>query len=146
MNVRDAMTRNPACCTPSTPLPEVARKMTENDCGCIPVLGDDGRPVGVVTDRDVVCRAVAEDKNPEKLTAKDCMTTPCVTVREDESLDDCCRTLEDKQIRRAVVVDDEGRCCGIIAQADIAEHLPPARTGSVVKTVSQPTDAASRIQ
>lgn len=143
--VQDAMTANPTCCSPSTPLPEVAQKMVQADCGCIPVLDEGGKPVGVITDRDIACRAVAENKNPGTLTAADCMTGTCVVVRSDESLEDCCKRLEDNQIRRAVVVDEQGRCCGIIAQADIAKHASGSTAASVVKSVSQATDQPSRV-
>ena len=82
MQVKEVMTANPACCTADTPLPEVARLMVEHDCGEIPVVQNETKkiPVGVVTDRDIVCRTVAKDRNPLDLTAADCMTRPVVTV------------------------------------------------------------------
>ena len=78
MQVKDVMTANPACCTPNNALPEVARMMVDNDCGEIPVVENQEKkiPVGVITDRDIVCRAVANDKNPLELKVKDCMTKP----------------------------------------------------------------------
>jgi len=120
--VKDVMTANPACCTSETSLQEVAHMMMENDCGEIPVVdsAQSRRPIGVITDRDIVCRAVAQGKNTLALTAGDCMTNPCLTVSPDNSLDECIKVLEESQIRRVPVVDASGGCCGIVAQADIA--------------------------
>src|SRR5438105_2563014 len=120
MQVREIMTGNPACCSPDSNLQEVARMMLENDCGEIPVVhGNDKRPIGVITDRDITCRAVAQGKNPLQMKARDCMSTPALTVTPEMSLEECCRIMEEKQIRRMPVVDEHGCCCGIVAQADI---------------------------
>jgi CBS domain-containing protein len=145
--VRDIMTEDPACSTPDTPLQEVARLMAENDCGCIPVVESEQnpRPVGVVTDRDIACRVVAEGKNPQELTAADCMSTPCVTVTEETSVDDCCAVLEENQIRRAVVVDEKGDCCGMVAQADIAQQGTNEQAAGVVESVFRPSDSPSSV-
>ena len=145
MKVQEIMTRDPACCAPETPLEEVARLMVEHDCGCIPVLDEEKKPIGVITDRDICCRAVAQGKNPLELKASDCMTDQCIVVTPDTSVDDCCATLEKNQIRRAVVVDDAGRCCGIVAQADLAERTDDL-VKEVVRSVSRPTDAASGLE
>ena len=145
MEVKDIMTPDPACCTPDTTLQRVAELMVENDCGEIPVIESvsSTKPVGVVTDRDIVCRTVAKGINPLTLTASDCMTTPCVTVTPDTSLDECCRMLEEKQIRRVPVVDASGACCGIVALADIAKHAKKRETAEVVREVSEPSASAS---
>lgn len=148
MRAEDIMTRDPACCTPDTKLREVAQLMVEHDCGEIPVVKSkhDATPVGVLTDRDIVCRIVAEGKNPVDMTAADCMSTPCVSVTEDSSVDDCCRIMEENQIRRVPVVDHAGSCCGIVAQADVAMHTDLGKTGHVVGKVSQPSEQASRVR
>ncbi|HEV8131834.1 MAG TPA: CBS domain-containing protein [Acidobacteriota bacterium] len=126
MQVKEIMTKEPTCCAPDTKLQEVARMMLEHDCGEIPVV--DGRVskalVGVVTDRDITCRAVAKGKNPLEMTAADCMTSPATAVTPETSLEDCCKLMERMQIRRVPVVDKAGDCCGIVAQADIAKHSP----------------------
>lgn len=137
--VKDIMTENPVCCTSETPLEEVARMMLENDCGCIPVVtGSNRKPLGTVTDRDITIRAVAQGKNPLQLKAADCMTPSVVTVIEDDSVDDCCQKMEEHKIRRVVVVNSAGSCCGIVAQADIARSTDKKKTGEVVEEVSQP--------
>jgi len=136
MTVAEIMTKDPACCSPDTSLQEVAKLMVENDCGCIPVV-QDGEPVGTITDRDIAVRTVAEGKNPLDLTASDAMSSNVVSVAEDCSLDECCKVMEDHQIRRVLVVDASGACCGIIAQADIAANASTKDTGEVVQEVSK---------
>src|SRR6266545_4056529 len=93
MQVKDIMTRGPACCTPDTNLQEVVRMMVERDCGGIPVVDErqNMKPVGIVTDRDICCRTVGEGKNPLEMTASDGMSSPCVPVTPDMSVEDCCR-------------------------------------------------------
>ena len=145
MQVREAMTADPACCTPDTTLSDIALLMIDNDCGEVPVVDDlEGRHlVGVVTDRDIVCRAVADGKSPSDTTAADVMTDSVITVRDNADLDDCCKKMETHQIRRVPVVNEEGGCCGIVAQADIARDGSEGETVEVVKDVSQPNDESS---
>ena len=142
MQVKDVMTADPACCSPDTNLAEVAQLMVNNDCGEIPILEKD-KPVGVITDRDIVVRAIAKGNNPLDLTAADCMTTPCVTVTPETSIEECGRILEQNKIRRVPVVDADGCCCGIVALADIALRANQKVTTDVVKEVSEPGAAAS---
>ena len=147
MKVKDMMTSEPACCTSDTALPEVARMMVDKDCGEIPVVENKSSkiPVGVVTDRDIVCRTVANGLNPLDLTAADCMTKPIVTVTPDMSLEECCRIMEEKLIRRVPVVDDRGACVGMLAVADVARHTGKNVAGHVVREVSEPTSSASAV-
>jgi CBS domain-containing protein len=137
------MTPDPACCSPGTSIDEVARLMVQNDCGEIPVVDTSDQVVGVVTDRDIVCRVVAEGKNPIGYTAETCMSEPVVTVPEDMALDDVVKTMETHQIRRVPVVGDDGACCGIIAQADIALEAPEPEVAELVREVSKGTGDAS---
>jgi CBS domain-containing protein len=145
MNVKDLMTPDPACCTIDTSLPEVARLMVTKDCGEIPVIENQMTkiPIGVVTDRDIVCRVVAKDQNPLEMTASACMSKPVVTVTPDMSLEECCRLMEEKLVRRLPVVDDSGVCVGIISVADIALHTGKNVAGHIVREVSEPTMSAS---
>jgi CBS domain-containing protein len=119
--------------------------MIDHDCGEIPVVEskDSKLPIGVITDRDIVCRAVAPGLNPLDLTVAHCMTKPCVTVTPDMTVEECSRIMEENQIRRVPVVDAGGSCCGIVALADIALRAKKAVAGEVVQEVSQPTAAAS---
>jgi CBS domain-containing protein len=146
MTVRDIMTADPACCAPETSLYEVAQMMAECDCGEIPVCDPQGAPVGVVTDRDIVCRLVAKGQNPAELSARDCMSTPVVTATPEMSLEDCARVMEAHQVRRLPVVDERGACCGIVTQADLATKAPGDATLEVVGRVSAPTDFASSVR
>lgn len=144
MKVEDLMTANPTCCKADTGLQDVARMMVEHDCGEILVVDSSGKPMGVLTDRDICCRTVAKGVNPLDMKARDIMTSPCITVTPDTSLDDCCNLMEDKQIRRVLVVDALSRCCGIVAQADIAHHDRNKReVAKVVEKISQPQHAAA---
>ncbi|HTL47852.1 MAG TPA: CBS domain-containing protein [Verrucomicrobiae bacterium] len=134
--VEEIMTKNPACCGAGDGLQVVARQMCEADCGEIPVLDEDLRPMGVLTDRDITCRTVARGLNPLELTAGECMTPHCVTVGRGATIEECCALMEEHQVRRLPVVDDKGRCCGIVSQADIAFEGPD-KIAELVQEVSR---------
>jgi CBS domain-containing protein len=140
-SLNDVMTANPACCTPDTPLREVARLMVEHDCGQIPVVErlPTGRPLGVVTDRDIIVRMVAQERDVSAARAADCMSSPATRVSREASLADCCALMEKKQIRRLLVVDDDDAVCGIVAQADIARSGRDQATAEMVKEISEPS-------
>jgi CBS domain-containing protein len=140
MQVRDIMTPNPACCTPATPMQEVAMLMVDNDCGCIPIVENTTtmRPVGVITDRDMVTRMVAQGINPVERAAADYMSSPVITVREDASISECLNLMEQHKIRRVPVVGNLGEVVGMVAQADVALRLSEERAADVVKEVSEP--------
>ena len=144
MDIRSGMTPNPACCTQGTTLQEAARLMLENDCGQIPVMDGARQPIGVITDRDIAIRGVAQGFDPATTTVGECMTAPVLTVQEDRPLEDCCQMMEQAKIRRVVVVDGRGGISGIVAQADIALAGRDETTAEVVKEVSEP--GASRTQ
>ncbi|MEX2495144.1 MAG: CBS domain-containing protein [Woeseia sp.] len=139
MQVQQIMTTDPACCSPEAGLVEIAKMMASNDCGEIPVLDEGSRPVGVVTDRDIVCRVVAEGKDAKQMNARDIMTSPVVTVRPEDSLQDCRTKMEQSQIRRVPVVDENGVCCGMISQADIARAASEHDIAELLRDVSQPS-------
>lgn len=124
MKVKDIMTFRPACCSPLTNLKEVAQMMRECDCGEIPVVENinDLKPVGIITDHDIVCLALAVGKDPLGMVAGECMSKPCVTVNLETPVEDCYRIFQENYIRRIPVVDEQGRCCGMVSQADFAAH------------------------
>lgn len=145
MQVNEIMTTDPACCRPETSLQEVGKMMIDHDCGEIPVVEnrESNLPIGVITDRDIVCRTVARGLNPLDLTVAECMSTPCVTVTPDMSVEECSKIMEENKIRRVPVVNAAGSCCGIVALADIALHARRNVAAEVVKEVSESSSAAS---
>ncbi len=140
MNVESIMTKNPACCTPDMDLTEAAQLMLRYDCGEIPVVfsKNDKKILGVITDRDICTRAVAIGLNPAAMHVGQCMSYPVISIRNTTSIEDCCQIMEDHQIRRLPVVDDNESCCGIISLADIARYQESYLTAEVVKHISQP--------
>jgi len=136
MQVHEIMTKNPACCAPDTKLEEVARMMVEQDCGAIPVCDENHHPMGMITDRDITVRAVARGKNPLELTARECMSSPVVCISADADVEEACDLLEERGLRRVIVVDADGATSGIVAQADIAENLGEDEAGELVQAVS----------
>jgi CBS domain-containing protein len=147
MQVREIMTQNPACCTPDSTLQDVARMMEQNDCGCIPVVNSliGMKPVGTITDRDITIRTVAANHNPIDMKASDIMTTDIATVKPGMSIEECFDVMEDREIRRVLVVDEQGKCCGIVAQADVVQSSTnPVRTNRVIREISE--SAPSRNQ
>jgi CBS domain-containing protein len=140
----DVMTPGPACCAPDTPLEAVAKLMVQHNCGEIPVVDANGELIGVVTDRDIVCRVLATGKNPLDQTVQACMSQPAITVHPDTTLADVMATMERHQIRRVPVVDDHERCVGIVAQADLAWAGPRKDVAVLVREVSRDTDLPSR--
>jgi CBS domain-containing protein len=130
------MTANPASCSPETPIRQVAQLMIDNDCGQIPVVDAGGKPLGVVTDRDIAVRLVAAGK--AAATAADAMSSPCQFVAADSNVQDAIRMMESAKIRRVPVVDADGRLSGIVSIADIALAGKQEATAQVVKQVSEP--------
>lgn len=108
--------------------------MAENDCGAIPVC-ENAKLVGIVTDRDITCRSLAQAKNPLLMNAADVMTKEVVTINPEETMDDAVRIMEDRQVRRLPVVE-HGIVVGILSQADIAEQAAEKVTGALVREIS----------
>jgi len=143
--VQDLMTSNPTCCTRQDSVEVAARKMVECDCGAIPVVEDlhSLRPIGVITDRDIACRVVAEGLNPAACTVKQVMTPEPATLRLDATIHECAQVMEQLKIRRMLITDDRSRLIGIIAQADLAragKHDPGIEheLAELVEEVSEP--------
>jgi CBS domain-containing protein len=145
MKAREIMTPDPAQVTPGDTLQRVSQLMAEHDCGCIPVVtaADQRSVVGVVTDRDIALRGVAEGR-PHTAPVGDIMTTNPETVSPDDDLSSVEKLMSDRQIRRVVVVDGSGECVGIIAQADLARAAKrssdptPKEMVDVLEKISRP--------
>lgn len=144
MKAREIMTKGPACCGPKDSIERAATLMAEHDCGCIPVTeGADDRVIGVITDRDIAVRGVAQGKGPDT-TVRNLMTSSPCTCTEDIDVKEVERLMAERQIRRIVVVDAAGVCVGIIAQADLAlaaegpGDVTDKEVARVVERISEP--------
>jgi CBS domain-containing protein len=130
------MTENPSTCEASTPVIEAAKVMAREDVGPIPVV-EGGRLTGVVTDRDLVVRVLAEGRDPQSTTVGEIATGDVVTISPDASLDEALKLLASNKVRRLPVVEGD-RLVGILAQADVARHAQEVQTGEVVEEISRP--------
>ncbi|HMN37175.1 MAG TPA: CBS domain-containing protein [Hyphomicrobium sp.] len=119
MKVKDAMHCGVEWVSPNAPLSELAKRMREHDIGALPV-GHDDKLIGMVTDRDIVCRGLTNGKDISKLTARDVMTPSVVWCRSDEELDDATRIMESKRIRRLPVIDENKRMVGMLSLGDLS--------------------------
>ena len=134
MKVKDAMHAGTEWLPPSTPLVEIAKRMRDKDIGCIPI-GDNDRLVGMVTDRDIAVRAVAAGGDYNKMTARDVMTKSIIFCRESEELADAVRIMEQKQVRRLPVINEQKRLVGMLSLGDVS-HKSREMTGEVMAAVS----------
>lgn len=147
MKVREVMTSDPVCCLPTDTAQKVAQLLREHDIGSLPVVSakDDLHVVGVVTDRDICIKVVAEGGDPKKTSIEKCMTPDPAVCREGENLNNCERLMEEYQVRRIPVVDGEGNLIGIVAQADIARKERPEKVKEVVAEISKPEEERPRM-
>jgi CBS domain-containing protein len=134
--VREHMTERPRCVTPETPVSEAAELMASEDVGSLPILDGD-KLAGVVTDRDIVVRAVAKKKDPQGMPVRDVATRDLVTVRPDEDLSEALKLMASNQVRRLPVVDEDNRLVGVLAQADVAMAAKEKAVGEMVEEISQ---------
>lgn len=123
MRAREMMTGGPKACRPDEPVDRALAHMDECECGAVPVVDEDRRVVGIVTDRDVLFGIRGNDGRIEGLTVAECMTGHPVTVRQDDEAEEVVRRMRESRVRRVPVVDEEGSLVGIVAQADLAVHL-----------------------
>ena len=143
MQVRDIMTENPVCCLPDATIQGAAGLMVEHDCGEIPVTDEQLHPLGIITDRDICCRAIARGKNLET-PVSEVMTGKVVTIRPQASIYNCYRAMEEDQIRRLLVVNEDRSICGVVSQADLVRGIRFAQKNSeLLRQVSRSNDAPS---
>ena len=142
--VREMMTDRPRCVTPETSVSEAARLMESEDIGSLPIL-DGERLVGMVTDRDIVLRAVAKGKDPRGMPVREVASNDLVTVNAEDELSDVLTLMATHQVRRVPVVDEEDRLVGIVAQADIAFEAKEKAVGEVVEQISK-SPSGPRVQ
>ncbi len=134
--VRDMMSRGADCVGEGETLVAAAEKMRDLDVGSLPICGDDNRLKGIVTDRDIVIRVVAEGKDPSSLTAADLAQGKPVTIGADDTAEEALRTMAEHQVRRLPVIDGHD-LVGMLSQADVARELPDEKVGEVLRAVSR---------
>jgi CBS domain-containing protein len=134
-SIRDLMTSNPATAQPSSTVAEVAQIMAQEDVGPVPIV-DGGRLVGLVTDRDLVIRVIAEGRDPSSTTIGEIASADLVTVQPDTNLSEALQLMAQNQVRRLPVVEGD-QLVGIVAQADVARAADEEQTGEVVQQISE---------
>lgn len=134
--VADVMTQRPRAVTPQTPLTEVANVMEAEDVGAVPLVDGD-RLVGIVTDRDIVIRAVAKGKDPSGMPASAVSSRELLTVSPDDDLSEALKVMAQHQVRRLPVITDDDRLVGVVSQADVALQGKDKDTGEVLEGISR---------
>lgn len=136
-HIRDVMTANPECVTSKDSIQDVARIMKNQDTGVVPVV--DGRKIiGLVTDRDIVVRGIAEGRSLTDLRVNEIMTKSVRTVREDADVDDVLRTMSNAEIRRVPVVNQNDELVGIVSIGDIATNTKQSgKIGQAMEEISE---------
>ena len=134
---RDIMSTDTTCVGENETLVDAARKLAELDVGALPICGEDDRLKGMLTDRDIVVRALAQGKDPASTRAGELGlgAAQTVTIGADDSIDEALRTMIDHKVRRLPVIDDR-RLVGIISQADIATNVDEEKVGDLVEAIS----------
>jgi CBS domain-containing protein len=133
--IRDVMTPNPTTCKPQASVVDAAKVMAQEDVGSIPIAEGD-RLGGVVTDRDIVIRVVAEGRDAQSVTVGEIASRDLVTVSPDDDLDRALELMAENQVRRLPVIEGD-KLCGIVAQRDIALQGADRETGQVVEQISR---------
>lgn len=137
---RDVMTKDPVFCQPGDSITKVAGIMKQEDVGSVPVVESVGsrRLIGIITDRDIVVKAVATGRSPDGATVEDAMTPNPVSSREDDDVEQALKLMKERQVRRMPIVDSAGQLTGIIAQADVATRVnKDSKTGELVEAISE---------
>jgi CBS domain-containing protein len=135
-SVRDAMTSNPCSIDTDKDVSYAAKMMRDEDVGMAPIVEGD-QLVGVLTDRDIAIKVVAEGKDPATVRVHEIASTKLVTVDPDQTLDDAMRLMAQHQIRRLPVVEEDGKLVGVLAQADVAREGSDRKTGELVEEISR---------
>ena len=134
--VHEVMTDRPRAVTPETTVSEAAQLMKSDDIGSLPILEGE-QLTGMVTDRDIVIRAIAEGKDPRGMPVREVASRELVTVHADDDLSDALMLMASRQVRRLPVVDENNRLVGVLAQADIAASAKEKDVGEMIEEVSK---------
>jgi CBS domain-containing protein len=141
-HVRDVMTPGVQTVRLTDTAADAARMMRDSDVGSLPVLSAGNEPVGIVTDRDIAIRVVAEGRDPNTVRVSEIYSENPVTVEPDQPLDEALRLMAQHKVRRLPVVED-GRLVGVLAQADVALAEKAKKAGEMLEEISEPTSVAS---
>ena len=134
MLISEVMTANPQVAKPSDTVADIAKRMNQIDSGAIPVV-EDGQIMGIITDRDIVLRVVGEQRSFDTKVSE-VMTTDVQTCREDASIADVIFQMQDKQIRRILIVDDKQNLTGIVSLGDVAQEASARKAGAILEEMS----------
>lgn len=134
--IRELMTEGPRTATPEDDVATVARWMRDEDAGALPVVEGD-RLVGMLTDRDVVVRVVAEGRDPASTRVGEVASRRLVTIDPQQDADEALRLMAQHQVRRLPVVEEDGKLVGVVAQADMAREADPTSVGEAVDRISR---------
>ena len=140
MKVREIMSPNPVCCVPADTAQHAARMMRDSNIGSLPVVIDQQsrQLIGIITDRDLCCSVLADGLDAKNTRIEKFISQNPVTCRDGENVERCERAMQEHQLRRIPVVDGEGHCIGIVAQADLALREKPERLSKTVMEISKP--------
>ena len=139
MKIKSLMTSKVECIRPEATLEQAARRMRDLDVGPLPVCGDEDRLVGIVTDRDITIRAVAQGMDPKTMLVREVMTPSILYCFEDQDVEEAARLMKEHQIRRLVVLNRQKKLVGIISLGDLAvETGDDLMEGELVEAISQP--------
>jgi CBS domain-containing protein len=132
---RDIMSGNVECASESDTLVDAARKMRDLDVGALPICGDDNRLHGMITDRDIVVKCIADGGDPGSVKVADLAEGKPVTIGADDSVEEALRTMAQHGVRRLPVIDGHD-LVGVVSQADVAKNLPEQSVGDLVEAIS----------
>lgn len=138
MKVRDVMTRNVDVINPAAKLAEASRRMRDEDVGALPV-GENDKLVGMVTDRDIVVRAVAAGKDPQSTSVRDAMSERLLYCFDDQSTEEVSANMGENQVRRLPVVNRDKRLVGIVALGDLSTRGASDEAGEALGEISEPS-------
>ena len=134
---REIMTPNAECIRSNQTITEAARKMADMDVGALPICGEDDRLQGMITDRDIAVKVIAQGKDPNSMTAGDLAQGKPVTIGADDGIEELMKTMGQHQVRRLPVIDGH-KLVGIVAQADVARAMPDQPVGDLLDALSAP--------
>ena len=135
-SIKDVMTSNPCTIDADKSVAYAAKMMKEEDVGLAPIVEGD-KLIGMLTDRDIAIRVVAEGRNPDQVTVREVASKQVVTIDPQQDLDEALRIMAKHQVRRLPVVEEDGRLVGVVAQADVAREGDDTQTGELVQEISQ---------